>query len=318
MWTLAEFSKVETDVLRKSVIDTLLFEVSAMAMIPWETLGALATTVIQYKDLPSVGFRKVNAAFSESTGTFQQKTETLSLSGLDIDTDKTIARAKNTVADARAVQQNLALKAYGYTFNEKFILGDPVSNPEEFKGVQKRIDDIAAAGFDSQLIDVVEADQLPGDTAANDAFLDKLDELIYSIKGHSPDAIYMNSKMLLILRSILRRNRLLDQSKDMFGRNIDMYGNVKLLPIGVKSDQVTEIILSNETKGGGTGETSLYAVKFGIGDMLWGIQQYPLEVVDLGELQEKPVYRTRMDWPLGMADVDPRCMARLYGVKIVA
>jgi len=51
-WTLAELSKIETDTLRKSVIDTLLMEASVLEMVPWETIGQLATTIVRYHDLP--------------------------------------------------------------------------------------------------------------------------------------------------------------------------------------------------------------------------------------------------------------------------
>jgi hypothetical protein len=318
MWTLAELSKIETDTLRKSVIDTLLMEANLLELCPWESIGQLATTIVRYQDLPSVGFRKINEGYSESTGHFEQAVEHISLCGVDIDTDKAIARAKNTIADARAIQQVMALKGMAYSFNDKFINGDPTSDPEEYKGLLKRVDEIYAEGHTTQLIDVVEPDQLPGDSAANHAFLDKLDELMYSIKGHKPDFLLMSTKMLLIARSILRREKLLDNTRDMFDRVIDVYQGARMIDIGTKADQLTDIITNSETKGGGTGETSIYAVKFGIGEFLWGIQEYPLEVNDLGELEAKPVYRTRVDWPLGLAQIDPRSIARLYGIKVVA
>ena len=210
----------------------------------------------------------------------------------------------------------MVMKTIAYTFNDKFINGNPITDPEEFQGIAARIDDLNADGFTGQYIDAVEVDQLPGDEAANNVFLDALDSLIYAVKGHNPDALLMNSKMLLVLRSILRRNKLLNTAQDMFGRLVDVYGTTRLIPMGVKSDQTTEIIPIDETLGGGTGETSIYAVKLGIGDMLWGIQQYPIRVKDLGELEAKPVFRTRVDFPLGLAHVDPRCMARLYGCKV--
>ena len=94
-WTLAELSKIETDPLRKSVVDTLLMNSNLLELVPWETIGALSTGVVRYKDLPSFGYRKVNEGFSESTGHFEQKYENISLGGLDIDTDKAIARAKS-------------------------------------------------------------------------------------------------------------------------------------------------------------------------------------------------------------------------------
>ena len=316
MWTLAELSKIETDILRKSVIDTLLMESNVLQMVPWETIGQLATTIVRVQDLPSVGFRKINEGYAATTGHFAQNVESISLMGCYMDCDKAIARAKNTIADARAVMQIMALKSAAYKFNDKFINGSPATDPEEFKGLKERVNDVNAEGFTNQYIDVVEADKLPGDAAANHAFLDKLDELIYAMKGHNPDFLFMDKKMLLVTRSILRHEKLLDNTRDMFDRVIDVYQGCKLVDIGVKANQTTSIIPIDETLGGGTGETSIYAVKFGIGELLWGIQEYPLEVEDKGLLEAKPVYRTELDWPLGLALADPRAVGRLYGIKV--
>jgi hypothetical protein len=316
-WNLAELSKLETNILRKSVIDTLLFNTNLLEVVPWETIGQLATGVVRIKDLPSVGFRKVNEGYSEGIGHFEQKIESIALFGHDIDTDIAIARAKNTIADARAIQQTLTLKAVAYSFNDKFINGDPGTDPEEYKGIKERIDDIYADGFTDQYIDLADTTDygILRDSAARFAFLDKLNELIYSIRGHQPDFLLMNKKMLLAIRSLLLREKLLDATKDMFDRRIDVYLNCRLVDVGVKADQSTEIITNTETGGGGSYETSIYAVKFGVGDATWGLQQYPLEVRDLGEIESKPVFRTRFDWNLGLATVDPRSLGRLYGIR---
>lgn len=318
-WTLAEFSKIETDTLRKSVLDTMLMEANLLELIPWETIGQLATTVVRYQDLPSWGYRKVNEALAESTGHFEQKVETIALGGLDIDTDIAIARAKNSIADARAIQQTLAMKSAAYQINWKFIAGNPTTDPEEFKGIRLRIDDIYNEGYTDQKFacNSTSVGILNSQTTRFN-FIQDLDKLIYAVAAHSPDALLMNKKCLLALRSALLRERLLDYTQDMFGRKIDTYGGLRLIDIGIRADQSTEIILNSETAAGaasgGSECTSIYAVKFGVGEQLWGLQEYPLEVRDLGELQTEPVYRTRVDWPHGLADVNPRCMARMYGI----
>lgn len=320
-WTLAELSKIETDTLRKSVIDTLLMESNLMELIPWETIGQLATTVVRYKDLPSFGYRKINEGFSESTGKFEQKVENISLGGLDIDTDKAIARAKNTIADARAIQQTMALKSAAYEFNYRFIRGNPINDPEEFKGLAERVNDIYNEGFtDQKFAGANTSTGILNSTTTRHLFLNDLDKLIYAIDGHSPEYLLMNKKMLLALRAVLRMEKLLNNAQDMFGRNVDMYGSTRLVDIGVKADQTTEIILNSETAAGvvsggvANTYTSIYAVKFGIGIETWGIQEYPMEVSDLGELQTAPKFRTRVDWPHGLATVSPRSVARMYGV----
>lgn len=318
-WTMADLSKIETDVMRKSVLDMFLMESDLIQLCPWETLGTLATQIVRYQNLPSFGYRKVNEGYSESTGNFEHKVETMALGGLDIDTDKVIARAKNTIADARAIQQQMAMKSTAYQFNWKFIAGNPAVDIEEFKGIRLRIADIYAEGYTDQLFACNDTDTgILYDQTHRFDFIQDLDKLIYAVKGHNPDLLLMNKKMLLATRSALLREKLLSYDKDMFGRNVDMYGSTRLVDIGIRSDQVTEIIDNAESITGAPdagGEcTSIYAIKFGIGDMLWGIQMYPMEVTDIGELQSKPVYRTRVDWPHGLADTDPRCMARMYGI----
>lgn len=322
-WTLTEFSKIETDVLRKSVIDTLIMESSLMEMVPWETIGTLSTSIVKIQDLPSVGFRKINAGYSESQGHFAQATEHISLMGGMIDTDKAIARAKNSIADVRAIQQLLALKAMTYKFNDKFINGDPTSDPEEFKGLASRIDEVVAEGYTEQIIDLggtYGAARDAGilyDTANSHNFLNKLDQLVYAIKGHKPDFLLMNKKTLLAVRSLLRKEKLLDSGRDSFDRAIDMYAGARLVDIGTGADQLTEIITNTEDPQNlytSDVSTSIYAVRFGIGEYLWGIQEYPLEATDKGLLEAKPVYRTEIDWPLGLALVDPRSVARLVNI----
>mgnify|MGYP001604639782 CR=1 FL=1 len=317
-WTLAELAKIETDTLRKSVMDTLLMESDVMQLIPWETIGQLATTIIRIKDLPSVGFRLIGNAYAESTGKFEQAVENISLLGGMIDTDKAIARAKNTIADARAIQQVMKVKAMAYSFNHKFIAGDPTTTPAEFKGLTKRIDQLNTDGYTTQYIDNAgtAGDGILLSTAERNNFLNKLDELIYSINGHSPAFLFMNKKCLLATRAVLRQEKYLSQDKDQFGRIVDMYGTARLVDIGVQADQTTEIITNSETleDAGAAESTSIYAVKLGEGEFLWGIQQYPMEITDKGLLENGITYRTVVDWPLGLAMVDPRSMARLYAI----
>lgn len=316
-FTLVELSKIETDPGRKSVIDTLLMESNLMEIVPWETIGALSTNIVRMGTLPSVGFRKINAGFSVGTAALEQKVENISLMGGFFDTDKAIVRAKNVSVSPRAIVQIMMTKAIAYKFNDRFINGNPESNPEEFKGMEQRVDDVVAEGYTGQEVDVAGGSATEGilnSSAISHNFLNKFDQAMYQIKGHTPDFALMNSKVLLAIRSLLRKEKLLDTTKDIFDRTIDMYGNTRLIDIGVKADQTTEILPLTETKGTGTTESSIYFVKFGIGEFLWGIQEYPLEVEDKGLLEGAPIYRTEMDWPLGLAVSDPYSICRLFGV----
>lgn len=320
MWTIAEFSKIEGDPLRKSILDYFLMEVVFTQLMPWETIGQLSTGIIRYQDLPSMGFRRINAGYdSTDIGHLEHKMEAISLFGRDIDTDEAIARSKNSIADARALMQQMTLKGMVYTLNDKFINGlTNLANPLEFNGLKKRIDDNVADGFTGQKIDAACAGKgILNDSAASQAFLDKLNQAMFAVAGHQPQLLLMNSDLYLAVFSLLRREKLLDTTRDMFDRQIDVYRGARMVDMGTKADQLTKIITSTETSTGAEGSsehTSLYCVRFGVGDMMWGLQQFPMEVKDLGELQEKPTYRTRITWNIGMADANPYASSRLYGI----
>jgi len=316
-FTLLEMSKIEHDTLRKSVMDTLLMESNIMEILPWETIGALATTLVRMGTLPSVGFRKINEGYAKGTGTLEQKVENISLLGGFFDTDKAIVRAQNTMVNARAITQVMQVKALAYKFNDRFINGNPETDPEEFKGMEQRVDDAVADGFTGQEIDVAGGSATEGilnSSAISHNFLNKIDQAMYQIKGHNPAYGLMNHHVLLAIKALMRKEELLDKTKDSFDRLIDVYGQTRFIDIGVKADQTTEILPLTEAKGGGTTETSIYFAKFAIGEFLWGIQEYPMEIEDKGLLESAPIYRTEMDWPLGLAVADPYSISRLFGI----
>ncbi len=318
-FTLVELSKIETDPLRKGVIDGLLMDAIVLQVVPWESVGALTTTLVRMGTLPSVGFRKINEGYASGKGAFEQKVESISLMGGYFDTDKAIARAKNTIANARAITQVMMLKSMAYKFNDKFINGNPESDPEEFKGVKERVDDNVAGGYTAQKVDFAcDGVGILNTSKESHDFLNNLDTLFYQIPGHNPDFAFMASKLLLAIKALMRKEKLLDTTKDFFDRVIDTYGQTMLVDIGVKADQITEIIPIVETAAGassGGESTSIHCMKFGIGDMFWGIQEYPLEVEDLGRLESAPIFRTEVDWPLGLAQINPYAIAR--GIDII-
>ena len=69
--------------------------------------------------------------------------------------------------------------------------------------------------------------------------------------------------------------------------------------------------------GGAAASTSIYAVSMGDGGVV-GIQNHGISVRDLGELEAKPVFRTRVEWYAAIAVFNGRSMARLRGIKDLA
>ena len=288
-----------------------LEESYALQIMPWSTQPQLAVQVTAAKTLPTVGTRKINASFSESTGKFEQKIERKYIFGHNIDVDPVLEKAN---PGERQTQRRMSAKAMAYKFNEMFINGDPAD--DEFKGLSKRVDDVYDAGFTNQYIDGGSATTGRGvlyDSTERQYFIDKVANIIHVIAGNKPDALFMNSKLYLCFESAMRREQLLKQTEDMFGRIINMFQGIPLLDIGVEAYQsTTEIITNSETLSGGTDETSIYAVKFGENENLWGMQQDALEVTDLG-LTDDGMLRDRVEWVVGLAHSEPLAIARAYG-----
>jgi hypothetical protein len=316
--TLAEYAKQaynDGNLLLGNIADWFLMESNVLQLIPWATDKHLAVKIMAWESLPDVSWRKINAAYSESTGKYQHKIESKYIFGHDIDVDVVLAKAGDTVGDVRQNQRKMSAKAMAFEFNDQFINGDP--SGDEFKGLSKRVDDVYAAGYTDQYIDAGSSASAGRgvlyDSTERHAFIDNVAKLIHAIAGHKPDAAFMNSKLYMCFESAMRREGLLKQTEDMFGRIINTFSGVPLIDIGIKADQTTEIITNAETLSGGADETSIYAVKYGVDEYMWGIQQEPMQARDLGEVQTKPVYRDRVEWVVGLAVSNPRSIARAYG-----
>jgi len=312
--TLAEHAKQSYNdgkLLLGTIADWFLMESNVLQMIPWQTNVELALQITAWDTLPSVGWRKLNAAPSESTGKFKQKIESKYIFGQYIDVDRVMVIAN---PDNRVNQRKMNAKAMAFEFNDQFINGDPIN--DEFKGISKRVDDVYNDNYTDQYFDGGSATAGRGclyDTTERHYFIDKVAQLIHVIAEHKPDAMFMNSKMYLCFESAMRRESLLKQTEDMFGRIINTFQQVPLIDIGIKADQSTEIITNAESTGGSSDETSIYALKYGETEYLWGMQQAPLEVIDQGLVTSSPVYRDLVEWVVGLAVGNPRSIARAYG-----
>lgn len=316
-YALVDQLKVEGSTLRGGVIQGLVMRSNVMMTMPFEDLGTINQTVVRWKTLPGVAFRKINAAYAEGAGTYEQLNETIYPLGHDIDVDKIFVRDSKVIIDPRATQAQMTLKAIAYTFNNYFITGDQATDPDGFTGLKKRIANLPA----TQTVTPSAATYPNGLTVQTSAttqndFVDLLDNLIYALDEGMADVLYMNSKALLGISSALRRLGLLNTATDMFGRRVMRYGEGGPLfaDIGFLGDQSTQIITNTETYGAATTATSIYAVRYGVGEYLHGIQEYDLDVYDIGELNSGPQFRTRVDWPVGLALWNDRSVARLSGV----
>ncbi|MFG2916254.1 major capsid protein [Kitasatospora sp. NPDC048298] len=312
--TLAEAAKLSTTDLQRGVIETFVQESSILDRIPMLTIEGNAYAYNEEAALPGVEFRAVNGSYSESTGTVNQKSESLVILGGDADVDKFIVRTRGNLNDQRAIQTRMKVKAASYKFAETFFNGDTATDSKAFDGLRKRLTggQVLSAGTNG-------APVLGNGTSDPHTFFDLLDSLVASVPGltASNGAIYANRQVIAKIRSAARRIGGVEiVREDLTGKRVVTYNGISVLDPG-QTAAGADILPQNETQGTATDASSIYAVKFGQSEddrAVTGLTNGGVQVYDLGELETKPSFRTRIEFYCGVAVFGGKAAARLNGV----
>lgn len=308
--TLVEAAKLSNNPLQRGVIETFVQSSPILDRLPLMSIEGNAYAYNVEATLPGVAFRSVNEAYVESTGTVNQRTESLVILGGDADVDRFIVQTRGNLNDQRAVQTAMKVKAASIKFQDTFINGDVAVDAKAFDGLRKRL-------TGSQVIDVgTNGGPVVGNgTTDTHAFFDALDALAGAVAG-GPDAFYANRAVVSRILSAGRRIGGAEMvTEDITGKRVAMWNGVPVLDIGTRADG-SQIIGQDEVQGTASNASSVYAVKFGQGEgdqAVTGLSNGGVQVYDLGELQEKPAYRTRIEAYIGLAVFGPGA-ARLRGV----
>lgn len=301
--TLVEAAKTSTNPIQSGVIEMFARSSDILTALPFENITGNALRYNREETLPGVGFRGVNEAYTESTGVLNPVTEALTICGGDLDVDKFILQTMGM--NQRSQQESMKVKALTGRFTKAFIKGDNATEPREFDGLQIRL-------TGSQKIS---AGSTSGGTALS---LSKLDELIDAVDN--PTHLIMNRTMRRRLSAAARSTSVggyITYGLDAFGRKVTMYNDLPILIVD-QDNTGTEILQFNEAAASGSATaSSIYCVSFGSA-MLTGIQNGGIEVSDLGELQTKPAYRTRVEWYPGIAVWHGKAAARLWSIADAA
>jgi hypothetical protein len=299
--TLPEAAKLSTDTLQRGVIETFARTSAVLEQLPFMEIVGNSYLYNQEAALPGVAFRDVNEAYEESAGTVNQKVAKLFIAGGDVDVDRFIVQTRGNVNDQRAIQTQMKTKALALAWTKQFFKGDSATNPKAFDGLQTILDE----GPESQVL-----------TAGEDGApltITMLDELIDAVEGE-PDVIYCSKAMRREIKKVIQNHNGYSESEyDAFGRPVMSYGGIQIRAI--ETDELgNEILGFNEVQGSAENTASIYAVKFGPEQYVSGLQNGGITVMDLGQLDEKPVYRTRIEWFSSIAVFHPRAAARLKGI----
>lgn len=297
MLTIQEWAKLNNNPLASGVVEVFAKENPVLNALGFQNVAGNAYRYNVEEALPGVAFRDFNEAYAESTGLILSQTEALRIIGGDSDYDVAEIAMQTGDNDTRAVHDAMKAKALSLTWLKTFFDGDNSANAKEFDGLNRRL-------TGSQLLSA----------GANGAALtlDMVDDLIDAVAGE-PSMLLMNKAHRRALTKLARGTANLHWDVDNFGRQVAVYAGI---PIGiVEADAANNPILGfDETQGTANNASSIYAVRFDPA-MLHGIQTAPMSVRDLGEIEAKPAYRTRIEWYSGFVTKHPKCAARLQGVK---
>lgn len=309
--TLLEAAKLAPDAPTGAVIAELA-EGELMRRIPFQNVPGSGVFYSREAELPAVGFRGINEGLPEGYGVINPQSEPLKIFGGDLDVD--IAEVDMYGPAARATQTQMKVKSLRMTYEDKFINGSSALNPREMDGLKSRI-----VPGTSQYISNFD------DTGAGSALsLNTLDHLLDEVEaGGAQRYLIMNKAMRRRLSQAARTHQLsgcvlLD--RDEMGYQVMRYQDAIIICTDTNNHNcpIQPFTEADEQATAVENTTSIYCVAFG--DMLTtGIQgqhngSYGISVRDLGEVPDKPCYRTRMDWYIGMAIYHGRSVARLAGV----
>ena len=280
--TLVEQRKLLTDPLQAGVVQVFAETSPVLQYLPFQDVAGNAYQFNREETLPGVAFRDYNESYDESTGVIQREVETLKVFGGLCQFDRALVKTQGTVNDLRAIHTSMKSKAAALDFTKNFFTGDASANPKGFDGLENRL-------TGGQVIN--------GGGALT---LAMLDELIDQVVG-SPDVLFMTKELRRKVNALRRAaNQATETVADVFGKQIDAYAGI---PIGIIEEDAT---------GAPILDTDIYAVRFGAGEYVGGLQAGTMEVIDQG--LSGIYYTTLIEWICSFAVFHPKAAARLTGI----
>jgi hypothetical protein len=300
--TLLEAAKVADSVETATIIEEYAAQSDILRVLPFENHDGSGIHYNREDELPGVGFRGVNEAYEESVGVMNPQSEAFKIAGGDLDVDKFILDTQGSTV--RTINELQKVKALSLMWTRNFIKGDSRVNPRAFDGLQVRL-------TGSQLLE--------NNVAGGPLSLLKLDEAIDQVD--QPTHLIMSKSSRRRLTQAVRNGLggQIEFRPDEFGKQVMFYNDLPIL-IADYDNKGADILDFTEASGDSTNVqcTSIYVTSFQPLKLV-GIQgkadgKYGIVTRDLGELETKPVFRTRVEWYCALACYHGRAAARLRGV----
>jgi hypothetical protein len=306
--TLLEAAKLAAgrdEVYVATVMELFAKSSELLQVLPFDTIIGNTYKYNREKILPGVAFRGVNEAYTESTGQVGVEQVTLKIAGGDLDVDSYFVRTTGPAARDNSVA--LKIKALALYIGKQIIKGNSDTDPKSFDGLQ------------SQITNTTLCIVANGATASGDALsLVKLDALCDYCE--EPTHLIMPKTLKRYLSAAARLTTVggyITYELNAFGQRVAYYNGLPI--VGVDKDETNAVIMdfTEACASGSSVGTSIYAISTGPTGVKM-LQSAPMRVQDLGEMQSKPVFRTRVEWDICLAVERELSAARLRYIKDAA
>ena len=292
--TKAEAAKLTNDLLLRGVVETIVKESSVLQLLPFMEVTGTSVTYNREATMPSAAFFDVGDTWTEATPTFTQVTANLKILGGDADVDNFIQATYADPNDIEAEVVSSRAKSIAHLFSDSFFNGDSGLNPKTFDGITKVLNgtsqEVTAGANGAQLT------------------LDMMDQMIDLVMPGKPDAIFLSRRTRRKLSSLRRASgNLLEVDVDQFGQRALFYDGIPLY--------VDDFISDVQVQGSSGGVcSSVYAVKFGQGVGVLGLEHGGVQIERVGELETKDATRWRLKWYAGLSVFSTLGVARIKGI----
>jgi len=313
---LLEYAKGVEDPKSRAIIELFPEAVDFMGVLPMVPAPGGAYRYQEEGALPdNVAFRAINEAPTAGHGVLNDKMEqTFPLAG-NLDVDRTLIRRHGM--ERRTRDEKMQIKAKAKKWADTFVTGDNLSDPREFTGLKTRLKSVGGSVDGSNYKSRILANASgSGGGALSLAQLDRAIGLV-----ESPNAILMPKALKDRFAAAQRDTSIggfITLDKDEMGRPVMRYGQLAIYT-GYGVTNFGEFLPFNEVaSGGGSAVTSsIYIVNFSA-EGLCGLEVKPMEVTDMGLVNDGITYRTNIEHDVGMAIMSGFAALRLSSITNAA
>lgn len=271
MILVQDFKLLCPDHLSQGVHNTFAMNSEVYNNIAWEQINSLTYKYNVADELPDVQYRAINGSYAENTARITQAVENLVILGGDADVDVMLQYSSN-LNDLKAIQTELKAKAVIRQFEKDFFKGTGEATYGE---------DNSLRGLDKRLAEDESGVGITGTVTGTPAKAIEELQLVYKLMASvkNPTHLFMSKsthvKFIMMLHNAGVK---LHQTLDTFGVVSEYFNKCKVTTID------DELIPADK----------IYCVSFDKDNMRC-VTSSGLQVRDLGELDNKPVYRTRIE-----------------------